>query len=165
MGHRCGAKRDTVNKRRILDDELLAALAATGPEALQIVEQIKAQRRRGRPASAEADYRRLQLRWGAFRSLNSGLTADQALRKFLRQRGAEIEKDLNLKRDTVQSLRNAIARGKKESELVRRRRRISWQIVPAGLADAVHGRRRVLIADPDEATLIRYAMEAALLGK
>jgi hypothetical protein len=154
-----------VNKRRILDDELLEALAATGPEALQIVEQIKAQRRRGRPASAEADYRRLELWWRAFRRLYSELTADQALRKFLRQRGAEIERNLNLKRDTVQSLRNAIARGKKESERVRRRRRASWQITPAGLADAVHGRRRVLIADPDEATLIRHAIEVALLGK
>jgi hypothetical protein len=154
-----------VNKRRILDDELLAALAATGPEALQIVEQIKAQRRRGRPASAEADYRRLELWWRAFRRLNSELTADHALRKFLRQRRTEIERNLNLKRDTVQSLRNAIARGKKESERVRRSRRASWQIIPAGLADAVHGRRRVLIADPDEAILIRHAMEVALLGK
>jgi len=154
-----------VNKRRILDDELLAALAATGPAALQIVEQIKARRRRGRPASSEADYRRLELRWKAFRRLNSELTAEQAARKFLRHRGTEIERELNLKRETVQSLRNAIARGEKESERVRRRRRASWQVVPAGLADAVHGRRRVLIADPDEATLIRYAMEAALLGK
>jgi hypothetical protein len=154
-----------VGNRRTLDSHLLETLAATGPAAREIVEQIRARRRRGRPQSAEADYRRLQLWWHAFRRLNGELTAEQAAKKFLRQRGRDIERELNLKRDTVQSLRNAVARGEKESERVRRRRRTSWQIIPAGLADAVHGRRRVLITDPDEATMIRYAMQVALLGK
>jgi hypothetical protein len=96
--------------------------------------------------------------WKAFRKLNGELTAEHAAKKFLRHYGATIARELNLKRDTVQSLRNAVARGEKESERVRHHRKTSWQIMPAGLAG------RMLVTDPDEAVLIRPAMQAALLG-
>lgn len=148
-----------MGKRLTLDNHLLDTLAATGPAARDIVEQIRARRRRGRPQSAEANYRRLQLWWNAFRRLNGELTAEQAAQKFLRQRGRDIERELNLKRDTVQSLRNAIARGGKENERVRRRRRASWQIVLGGLAGGF------LVTDPNEAVLLRAAVRAAYLGE
>jgi hypothetical protein len=146
-------------KRWQVDDDLLSALAATSGAAREIVEQIRS-RRRGRPAAMESDYRRLAFLWRRFRKLNSGLPDDGAARKFLRVHGKQIEAALNLKRNTAQSLRKAIARGIKENERVRGRRRRDWQIAPAGLADAINGRRYALSTSP----YLRAAAEAALLG-
>src|SRR6516165_11690469 len=103
-----------------VDDKQLRALAATGPIAQQIVDQIRSSAR-GRPAADEADYRRLDLWWKRFRRLNSDLTERQALEKFLRVRGEQVAKTLKLRRQTVGSLRKAIARGAKENKQVKQR--------------------------------------------
>ena len=132
-------------KLRRVDDKLLRALAATGPIAQQIVDQIRS---RGRPAADEADYRRLDLWWKCFRRLNGDLTERQALEKFLRVRGEQVAKTLKLRRKTVGSLRKAIARGAKENKQVKQRRIAQWQIIPTGLALAVHGRQRMMVSDP-----------------
>lgn len=145
-----------------VDDGLLSALAATSAQAQLIVDQIRSnQKRRGRPAASEADYRKLAFRWRGFRRLNGRLTDEQAMRRFLRVCGKEIETALHLKRNTVASLRKAIARGGKENERVRQQRRAAWQIAPAGLAEAVHGRQYAISTNP----YVRAAAEAALLGK
>src|SRR6516165_2045859 len=123
-------------KLRLVDDKLLRALAATGPIARQIVDQIRS---RGRPAADEADYRRLDLWWKCFRRLNVDLTERQALEKFLRVRGEQVAKTLKRRRKTVGSLRKARARGAKENKQV---------IIPTGLALAVHGRQRMMVSDP-----------------
>ena len=150
-------------KLRLVDDKLLRALAATGPIAQQIVEQIVDQiRSRGRPAADEADYRRLDLWWKCFRRLNSDLTERQALRKFLRVRGEQVAKTLKLRRQTIGSLRKAIARGAKENKQVKRRRIAQWRIIPAGLGLAIRGRQRMMVSDPHEAVLLQAAMRRAL---
>ena len=148
-------------KLRRVDDKLLRALAATGPIAQQIVDQIRS---RGRPAADEADYRRLDLWWKCFRRLNGDLTERQALEKFLRVRGEQVAKTLKLRRKTVGSLRKAIARGAEENKQVKRRRIAQWQIVPTGLGLAVlHGRQWMMVSNPHEAVLLRAGMRQALL--
>ena len=148
-------------KLRLVDDKLLRALAATGPIAQQIVDQIRS---RGRPAADEADYRRLDLWWKCFRRLNGDLTERQALEKFLRVRGEQVAKTLKLRRQTVGSLRKAITRGVKENKQVKRRRIAQWQIVPTGLGLAVlHGRQWMMVSNPHEAVLLRAGMRQALL--
>jgi hypothetical protein len=148
------------------DDDLLHALAALSPEELrQLVEQIRLRRKRGRPAKSAANYRKLELWWKCFRRLNSELAQESAARKFLRIRGSKIARLLNLKRDTAGSLRNAVARGAKESTRLNDSRRTSWQIVPAGLARAVHGRQWRLVTNSNEAVLLRAAQKAAWLGE
>jgi hypothetical protein len=142
-----------------VSDDLLSALATTSPAAQQIVDQIRSNRR-GRPAAVEADYRQLAFRWRSFRKLNSGLTDEQAAKKFLRVHGNAIETALHLKRNTVGSLRKGVARGAKEHERVKRQRRAVWQLAPASLAQAVHGRRHVISTNP----YLRAAHTAALLG-
>jgi hypothetical protein len=144
-----------------VDDKQLRALAATGPIAQQIVDQIRSSAR-GRPAADEADYRRLDLWWKRFRRLNSDLTERQALRKFLRVRGEQVAKTLKLRRQTIGSLRKAIARGAKENKQVKRRRIAQWQIIPAGLGLAIQGRQRMMVSDPHEAVLLQAAMRRAL---
>ena len=151
---------------RRVDDKLLRALAATGPIAQQIVEQIvdqiRSRGRPGRPGADEADYRRLDLWWKRFRRLNSDLTERQALHKFLRVRGEQVAKTLKLRRQTIGSLRKAIARGAKENKQVKRRRIAQWQIIPAGLGLAIQGRQRMMVSDPHEAVLLQAAMRRAL---
>jgi hypothetical protein len=147
-----------------VDQDILDALAATSPAAQQIIEQYRA-RRRGRPPAAEFQYRRLQAWWKCFRRSHGDLTDEQAARKFLRLRGPAIAKDLGLNRTKFNSLRNAVSRGEKESERVKSRRAARWQIVPAGLAGAVHGRYYRLETDPDMAILIRGAIHRALLSE
>jgi hypothetical protein len=150
-------------KLRRVDDKLLRALAATGPIAQQIVDQIRS-RSRGRPAADETDYRRLDLWWKCFRRLNRDLTERQALQKFLRVRGEQVAKTLKLRRQTVGSLRKAITRGVKENKQVKRRRIAQWQIVPTGLGLAVlHGRQWMMVSNPHEAVLLRAGMRQALL--
>ena len=151
-------------KLRRVDDKLLRALAATGPIAQQIVDQIRSRGRPGRPGADEADYRRLDLWWKNFRRLNSDLTERQALQKFLRVRGEQVAKTLKLRRQTIGSLRKAIARGAKENKQVKRRRIAQWQIVPTGLGLAVlHGRQWMMVSNPHEAVLLRAGMRQALL--
>jgi hypothetical protein len=144
-----------VNKRHILDNEWLEALAASGPAALKIVEQIKSAAPARPPCVRRSRLPQASIVVESFSQIERRIDG--------RARGKEISaatiaRELNLKRDTVQSLRNAVARGEKESERVRHHRKTSWQIMPAGLAG------RMLVTDPDEAVLIRPAMQAALLG-
>jgi hypothetical protein len=138
-------------------DELLDALAATSPEARRIVGKI---RRKGAPPKGEFYYRLLEKRWVPFRELNKQLTDTQALGKFLRVMRPAIEKELGLKITTPGTLRKSLARGKKERE-----RRLRWQWVPAPLARAIHGQRRMLVKDLNEAVIIRAAMAQALLSR
>jgi hypothetical protein len=154
-----------------IDHGFLAALAATGPAAQQIIEQYKAQQRsRGRPRASENQYRRLQLWWGRFRRLNGDLSEEVAAKRFFRLHGEAIAKEIGLKRTEYNSLRNAVARGSKESARVRARRVVEWQIVPTGLAQAIraqapHKRDHQIATDRNEAILIREAMRRAYLGK
>lgn len=149
-------------KQRHVDDDVLNALALTSPSAQRIVDEFRArQKRRGRPAADEADYRRLELWWKRFRRLNSNLTKEQALKKFSRVRGEKIEKLLYLKRGTPGSLRKAISRGAKETAQVRKRRIAGWRIIPGGLWHAVHGRQRVLVTNPQLAEYIVTAQKVA----
>lgn len=148
--------------RRAVDENLLMAIAATGPAAEAMIRDMLAGRR-GRPSKHEAAYRRLHLWWSAFRRLNSGVTEEQALRKFLRVRGDVVKKELGLSRKTAESLRKAIARGNRETARVRAKRHLNWRLIPTGLAQAIHGRARMLVKDPNEAALLRAALTRLLL--
>jgi hypothetical protein len=147
-----------------LDQDILDQLAATSPAARQLIDQYRA-RRRGRPRTAEFQYRRLQSWWKCFRRSHSDLTDEQAARKFLRLRGSAIAKDLGLKRTNFNSLRNAVSRGEKESERIKSQRAARWQIVPTSLVDAVHGRHYRIETDPNMAIIIRGAIRRALSGE
>jgi hypothetical protein len=149
-----------------VDDDFLSKLAATSPAAQQIVDQIRARHKpRGRPPASENQYRRLQLWWNCFRKLNGTLTEERAAQKFFRLRGSAIAKELGLKRATFHSLRMAVLRGEREGDRVLSHRTAQWQIVPTGLAEAVHGRHHRIMVDRNEAILLREAMRREYLGE
>lgn len=155
----------TMAKLRV-DSDYLALLAETNLEPRQIVELIRAgHKRRGRPANAEFQYRRLESWWRPFHRLNKGLPIDQVRAKFWRVRGKDIQKLLGLKRETDPSRRMAILRGKMEADRVRSHRATEWQIVPAGLDQAVHGRQHRMVTDSNEAVLIRGYVRRIYFGK
>jgi hypothetical protein len=149
-----------------IDDGLLAALAATGPAAQQIIEQYKALHRpRGRPRASENQYRRLQLWWERFCRLNSGLNEEAAAKKFFRLHGDVVAKEIGLKRAKYNSLRNAVLRGSKETVRVRARRAAEWQIVPTSLGQQILSEQQHrIVVDRNEAILLREAMRREYLG-
>jgi hypothetical protein len=151
--------------RKNIEEEILRDIAATGPEAARLVEKLRRLHTPGRRPKLDSDFRRLDLRWKSFKKRNSGLDAKQQAKKFFRHHGKQIKAELGLSRQTYDSLRMAVARGAKESANVNQRRRSNWQIVPAGLARAVEGRRYEIVTDPNEAALRRAAIVAAYLGR
>jgi hypothetical protein len=129
--------------------DLLAQLAATSPQAAQLIAGLA--RKRGRPRSPEAAYRKLALTWRSYRRQHPELTDELAFPRFLRIRGTA----LRLKRNTFQSRRKAVSRGEREFERVNARRRQLWRVEPTfSLADFIRGRRRRLVTDPDNPTHI-----------
>jgi hypothetical protein len=148
--------------------EFLAALSATNPIARQLVDKLMV--RRGRPRKTEFQYRRLEAWWNPFWELQkkNGLTKKQAIAKFWRARGNEIEKLIGVKLNKPDSRRKAISRGKRESERVQSRRvlQIAPRIVPAGLVQKIlKGTDWHIATNVNEAILIRAAQHHALLGK
>jgi hypothetical protein len=144
------------SKRASYDDLLLelAQLAPANPAVQKIIAKHRAPRP-GRPAKPKLQYRRLDAWWRPFKAFHmaKGLTEEQAFTKFWRDRGAQVVKVLEIKRTVRKSRWNAISDGKKEADKVRARR-AGWQIVPAGLDQAVHGRMHRIVRDPNEAILI-----------
>jgi hypothetical protein len=154
-----------VAKRRPADDEDILRELAAIPAAREFVEKLRARHRRGRRPMPEANFRKLELWWKCFCRLNSGLSLEHAAQKFLRVRGKEIEKLLKLKRRTPGALRNAVARGARETARVNALRRGAWRIGPSSLGDFMHGRHYRVFSDPNEHLLLSAAMRRALLGE
>jgi hypothetical protein len=149
-----------------IDQDFLAALAATSPAAKELVDLYRT-RRRGQPRKSDFKYRRLAVWWKCYRRSNSGLTDELAFPGFMRLRGKAIAKDLGLKRSEFNSLRNAIRRGERESERVRYRRTIQLapRIVPSGLVQKIlKGTDWQIVSDPNEAILVRAAFQHFYLG-
>ena len=98
-----------------------------------------------------------------------GLTKEQAIAKFWRARGGEIEKLIGVKRNKPDSRRMAISKGARESKQVKSRRFVklvtSGKIVPTGIAQAMRGQHYRIEADRNEAILIRDAVQRIYLGK
>jgi len=141
--------------------DLLAQLAATSPQAAQLVASLV--RKGGRPKAPEAAYRKLALIWRAYRRQQLELTDEIAFPLFLRKYREEIETALGLKRNTFESHRKAVLRGERESERVNGRRRTVWHRGPTySLADGVRGLRRHIVTDPDKHILEKYEAMLAL---
>lgn len=83
-----------------------------------------------------------------------------AVEKFFRKYGKQIQADLNIKRarrgDGVRSLLNAVRRGRKESRSVNENRRGNWRILRGGF-------RSRLVADPAMAAYLQAAAQYPLL--
>jgi hypothetical protein len=146
------------------DDDLLSAIAATGPEAARLVKELRHRHQGGRRPIPERNYRRLELWWKAFKRQCGSMPEPDAVQKFFRKHGARIERELGIKRGKrgshkgqMRSLLNAVARGADESGRLYRRRFDPWLIYD------ILGRPRVE-RDPATAAYIRAAEEYALLG-
>jgi hypothetical protein len=141
------------------DDDLLEAMVATSPAAADLVAQLRARHRAGRKKKPERNYRQLELWWKCFYRQHRDIPPDQAVAKFYRKFGRQIETALKIKRSGGgrNSLLNAVARGAAESSRVKLRRQKSWLIL-RGLAGPF------VVTDPVAGAYLQAAQEYALLG-
>jgi hypothetical protein len=152
-------------RRSINDDgDLLAQLASLGSNASDLVAQLQRRHKGGRRPIPAANFRRLELLWKYFIRAHSELDADAAARKFLHDWGAKIESLLGLHLNKQGSLRNAVARGAKESARIYKRRCATWRKAPTSLAEVVRGRNWQIVTDPNEAMFRLEVARRVLLG-
>jgi len=136
--------------------DLLAQLAATNPQAAQLVARLF--RKRGRPNAPAAAYKKLALLWRSYRRRHPELTDEEAFPLFRHLHGKQIEVAFGLKRNTFESHRKAVLKGDQEIQRINTHRRQTWHHRSTlSLRDLIEGRRSRPVTN-----LMRYRVEEYL---